>query len=255
MDKPKCRHGTPQRAGSGPFNDECEQCRKEKEPYDQQTRSISATLPGRYRREEFDHLPEADHLAGTHDPVKERMYNVHPLSQGEKDMLEAGHGFIRSVVHAFGRTTTERRVSRRIHKVRWALEFVDWALTPAQLQALAMVYGCTMPPNKCAKRLGIPRQQFHDRLRRAEAIVDRLYDAKRKPISARTHGVLQYQLPTAIPATVINNPKHIRSNPTTKFSPLMIRLSLSVPHSPKNRQYRFEKASRNSSVATPTEHE
>jgi predicted DNA-binding protein (UPF0251 family) len=87
----------------------------------------------------------------------------------------AGHGFVFEVMHAWGRTTTERRISKRIHKVRWALEFRDGDLTPAQKQALVMVYGAELTPNECAKRLDIARQSFHDRLRSAENTVDRLY--------------------------------------------------------------------------------
>jgi predicted DNA-binding protein (UPF0251 family) len=116
-----------------------------------------------------------DEASGPGDPRGDRTEPV------LRDWLEAGHGFVVDVVHAFGRTTTERRVSRRLHKVVWALEFAERALTVPQKQALAMVYGCVMPPAQCARRLGIPRQHFHKRLRAAEEKVDRMYDAERKP--------------------------------------------------------------------------
>lgn len=100
-----------------------------------------------------------------------------PLSQVVDAIRNTGHGFIFQAVHAFGRTTTERRVSRRVQKVKWALGGAgDGYLTPAQEQALAMLYGCVMPPAECARRLGIERQRFQARLRRGEAIVDRLWD-------------------------------------------------------------------------------
>jgi hypothetical protein len=94
-----------------------------------------------------------------------------------KDMLEAGHGFrVMQVFHPFGRTSTERRVSKNVHKVRWALESRSGDLTDAQKQALAMVYGCLIPPAKCARLLGVKRQSFRDRLVGAEEAVDRLWD-------------------------------------------------------------------------------
>jgi hypothetical protein len=94
-----------------------------------------------------------------------------------KDLLEAGHGFrVMQVFHVFGRTSTERRVSKRVHEVRWALEFRTGDLTMAQKQALAMVYGCVIPPAKCARLLGISRQAFRQRLVGAEEAVDRLWD-------------------------------------------------------------------------------
>jgi hypothetical protein len=94
-----------------------------------------------------------------------------------KDMLEAGHGFsVVQVFHVFGRTSTERRVSKNVHKVRWALESRSGDLTDAQKQALAMVYGALTPPAKCARLLGIKRQSFRNRLVGAEEEVDRLWD-------------------------------------------------------------------------------
>jgi hypothetical protein len=94
-----------------------------------------------------------------------------------KDMLEAGHGFsVVQVFHMFGRTSTERRVSKNVHKVRWAMESRSGDLTDAQKQALAMVYGSITPPAKCARLLGISRQSFRNRLVSAEEEVDRLWD-------------------------------------------------------------------------------
>jgi hypothetical protein len=66
-----------------------------------------------------------------------------------------------------------------VWKVKWALEFRQGYFTPAQAQALAMLYGCVMPPSECARRLDITRQSFLERLTRGERIVDRLWDGER----------------------------------------------------------------------------
>jgi hypothetical protein len=114
--------------------------------------------------------------------VKPTHTNVTPEEEEVMQAIaEEGPGFVFDVVHAFGRTRLERRVSRNIHRVRWALEFAWWDLTPAEKQALAITYGCAMPNAEAARRLRIPRQQYRDRLRRAEDRVDRLYDARNKP--------------------------------------------------------------------------
>jgi predicted DNA-binding protein (UPF0251 family) len=103
------------------------------------------------------------------------------------------HGFVFDVVHAFGRTRLERRISARMHKVRWALEHREVYLTPAQLQALAMVYGAQLPVAECARRLNIDRHSFQQRLDKADRRVDRLWDGKERmrPVKGRPDAVLR----------------------------------------------------------------
>lgn len=132
-------------------------------------------------------LPRRKHRSDSKDP-----------DSAEGDVaayFDAGHGWtVWQQLHPFGRTTTERRIARRLDKVRWALEFREGDLTPAQCQALAMLYGCVMPPQECARRLHISRQAFRQRLLRAEATVDRLWDAKaprRQYKSGRSTAVLR----------------------------------------------------------------
>jgi DNA-binding CsgD family transcriptional regulator len=113
------------------------------------------------------------------DPYEEKTDtggSADPRDPAVVAMLQAGHGVIISAEHPFGRTSTERRVAGRFHKVRWALTYRQGILTPAQRQVLAIVYGCVMPPNKVAQRLGKSRQTVRATLRAAEAIVDAEYD-------------------------------------------------------------------------------
>jgi hypothetical protein len=112
--------------------------------------------------------PKQTHSAYT-TPDSEEVQVVDALRNSEQ-------GFIFEVIHVWGRTTTERRISKRLPKVRWALTCREGDLTPAQKQALVMVYGAELTPYECAKRLGVRRQSFHDRLRSAESTVDRLYE-------------------------------------------------------------------------------
>ena len=119
---------------------------------------------------------EASNPGGGHDPLRPGP------EPGIKDMLEAGVGFVSSrIEHAFGHTTTEHRMAHRLHKVRWALENRSHVLTPAQRQALALVYGCVMPPNTAARRLGVTRAAFRQRLVRAETKVDEEYASEDRP--------------------------------------------------------------------------
>jgi predicted DNA-binding protein (UPF0251 family) len=94
---------------------------------------------------------------------------------------QSGHGFVFSEEHPFGRTRLERRISQRLHRVRWAFEQAEAYFTPAELQALALTYGAGVPIAECARRLGTTRQQFRDRVKRAERRVDDLYDAEELP--------------------------------------------------------------------------
>jgi predicted DNA-binding protein (UPF0251 family) len=94
----------------------------------------------------------------------------------------AAEGFgIQGLVEPYGRTRLERAISGRVHKVAWVFEFAEGYFTPAELQALALVYGAGMPYAQAARRLGIARSQFRSRVKRAERRVDELYGLERLP--------------------------------------------------------------------------
>ena len=85
----------------------------------------------------------------------------------------AGHGFVFTSVRDAGKPTPRMKRVARNSGVRWVLETskiqnLRQVWTPAQYEAIALVYGAGRTVTEAARELGISKQSLDERLRNAE---------------------------------------------------------------------------------------
>jgi hypothetical protein len=108
------------------------------------------------------------------DPLRRRNLGAYGKPElPERSMLQAifeeGHGFVFTTIdERKALTRIQRRRARHAGSIRFTLAYQPERFTPAQRQAVGLVYEIGMTLTQAASVLGITRQALHSRLKGAE---------------------------------------------------------------------------------------